>query len=403
MILLGWARALEDRAGRACPSWWARLGVILVLLGGCRAEAERTGAGTGEPAPPEQKSVRPVRVAPEVLRDAGIEVAPVSLEALAPSLSLPGEVVAIPDRCARVSTPLAGRIERVLFNEGDRVKRGERLLLVRVPDLGKVRAGFAASAARGKAARAQADRARKLLPLGAVSERDVLEAEAQAQAIEADTRALGEQLAALGLGATEGGAFDLSLTAPVTGVVTRRDAVVGQPVSVDQSVAEIADLREVWFLAHVYEKDLGRVRLGADAEVRLNAYPGEASAGSVGFVGAQVDPVSRTITARIPLENRGDRLRIGLFGAARVTIPAEAPGPALPVVPRAALGEIDGKPVVFVRIADGEFEPRPVLTGDSARGKVAVTAGLREGEVVAVKGVFSLKSIALKSTFSGDE
>lgn len=398
--------------GEVCPplvstgerldvAWWTRLGVLLVLLGACHRGPEPVG--TGEPAHAEQKSPRRVRIAPDVLRDAGIEVEPVTKAALSPSLTLPGEVSAIPDRSARLSTPVAGRIERVQFNEGSLVKKGDPLAVVRVPDLGKVRGGFASTTAKAKSARLRAARTKDLRAAGIASEQDALDAEAQAQALEAEARALGDQLAALGLGASGGSSFDLSLPAPVTGVVTMRQVVVGQPVTADQSLAEIADLREVWFLAHVYEKDLGRLHQGAEAEIRLSAYPDEVFAGKVSFVGAQVDPVSRTIMARIQLANTGDRLRLGLSGAARIVVATEPARPEGPVVPRASLSEIDGKAVVFVRVAEGEFEPRNVLVGDSAPGRVAITAGLQEGEVIAIKGVFSLKSIALKSMLAGDD
>lgn len=378
--------------------------MLVVLLGACHAcHRGVEPAGTGEPAPAEQKAPRRLRIAPEVLRDAGIEVAPVLKTALSPSLAAPGEVTPIPDRSARLSTPVAGRVERVRFNEGSLVKKGEPLAVVRVPDLGKVRGGFASSTAKARSARARAARTRDLHAAGIASEQDTQDSEAQAQALEADARALGDELAALGIGASGGSAFELSLPAPVTGVVTVRQVVVGQPVSADQSLAEIADLQEVWFLAHVYEKDLGRLHEGAEAEVQLNAYPDEVFGGKVSFVGAQVEPVSRTITARIQLANADGRLRLGLFGTARIVVTADAVRPELPAVPRSALSEIDGKPVVFVRVAEGEFEPRHVLVGASASGRVAVTAGLREGEIIAVRGVFSLKSVALRSTLAGDD
>lgn len=389
-IKSGWSRAYTGAAG-----------VLFVLLGACHRGAEPAEKGAPEQA--EQKSPHRIRVAPEVLRDAGIEVGPAAKEVLSPSLTLPGEVVAIPDRSARLSTPVAGRIEEVRFNEGSLVKKGERLAVVRVPDLAKVRGGLAASTAKAKAARLSAERTKQLRAAGISSEQAVLDAESQAQAFEADAKAFGDQIAALGLGAAGGAPFELSLSAPVAGMVTKRDVVVGQPVTADQSLAEIADLREVWFIARVYEKDLGRVREGAEAEVQLNAYPGEIFAGSVSVIGAQVDPISRTITARIQVESARDRLRIGLFGVARVVVSADAPRPETTVVPRSALTEIDGNSVVFVRTAEGEFEERNVLVGDAAPGKVAIAAGLRDGEVVATKGVFSLKSIALRSTLAEDE
>src|SRR5262245_57379855 len=99
MIGLFVVRAREGTAVDVCLApgerrCWAGLGVLLILLGACRGSPEP--AGTGDAGHAEQKSPHRIRVAPDVLRDAGIEVGPVAKEALSPSLTLPGEVVAIP-------------------------------------------------------------------------------------------------------------------------------------------------------------------------------------------------------------------------------------------------------------------------------------------------------------------
>jgi cobalt-zinc-cadmium efflux system membrane fusion protein len=149
---------------------------------------------------------------------------------------------------------------------------------------------------------------------------------------------------------------------------------------------------------------LGRVRVGAKADVRLNAYPAEHFEGTVEYLGKQVDPVARTVTARIRLKNRDELLRISLFGTAHVGVTDGAARPATLVVPESAITEVAGKRVVFVRQADGDFEQHEIVTGDSALGQVQVLSGLREGEQVVVQGAFTLKSALLKSTFAeGDE
>ena len=174
----------------------------------------------------------------------------------------------------------------------------------------------------------------------------------------------------------------LPLRAPIAGVVISRDAVVGQPVTADRALASIADLSEVWFLGRVFEKDLGRLAEGSPAEVKLNAYPQEHFDGTSSTLGQNIDPVARTLTARIRLTNRDDLLRIGLFGGARVGLAQcekREPGARRPAH---ALTEIGGKPVVFVQHPDGDFELHEVGVGDSALGKVEVVTGLREGEQV---------------------
>ncbi len=342
-----------------------------------------------------------VRLTPNVIKDAQIKTAPAVREALAATLSLSGEVAADPDRSARVASPVSGRIEQVAFKEGSPVKKGDILAIVRVPDIGKARAAYAATMARAASARANADRLQALTDKRLASAQEVTAARAEADALEAEARAAGEHLQALGMGAGGTGS-QLVLRAPISGVVIARDAVVGQPVTPEVTIASIAELSEVWFLARVFEKDLGRLRLGAAAEVQLNAYAAERFPGTIEYLGKQIDPVARTVTARIRLTNASGQLRIGLFGAARVATGDGTQRAAALVVPRSALTDIGGKTIVFVRQADDDFETHEVVIGDASLGKVEILSGLREGESVVTDGVFTLKSIVLKGTMEAD-
>lgn len=344
-----------------------------------------------------------VQLSDEVVRDAKLRVAKVTREVLAVTLSLPGEVVADPDRSARLSSPIEGRIEQVRFREGSAVKKGEVLATIRVPDLGKLRSNQASARARATAARTNAQRLSGLVAQRLASQQAYLDAEAAALALEQEVRAAGEQLDALGLAGEGEKASTLTLRAPLSGIVVMRAAVLGQPVGVDQVLGEIVDLSELWFLGRVFEKDLDRLALHASAEVQLNAYSRERFQGVVEYVGHQVDPVARTVTARIRLKNREDRLRVGLFGTAYVSTDDSQRGASALVVPRSALTEVAGKQVVFVRQADHDYELHEVVLGESAAGKVQVIAGLREGEQVVVDGVFTLKSAVLKSTLAEEE
>ncbi len=342
-----------------------------------------------------------VRLEPQVIADAKIKTAAVTREALAATIDLPGEVSSDPDKTAKVSPLVGGRIDSVNFKEGQEVKKGDVLALLKVPELGKAKAAYTAKAAKAAAARANADRLQSLAEKRLAAAQEVLAAKADADALEAEARADAEQLGALGTGS---GGTQLALRAPVSGVVISRDAVVGQPVTSDQVIATIADLSEVWFLGRVFEKNLGQIRIGAPAEIQLNAYPKEAFTGSIEYLGQQIDPTARTVVARIRIVNRGHLLRLGLFGVARVgTGEADAGKPTGIVVLQTAVTEIGQKHVVFIREADGDFDLHEVVLGDAALGKVQILSGLREGELVVVEGVFTLKSAVLKSTFGEGE
>jgi cobalt-zinc-cadmium efflux system membrane fusion protein len=397
------------------------IALFLALLAGCpRTEATKA---RGEPSPAPASSTphdgekehdaipKRAKLSKPVIASAKIRTEPARKEILAPTLALPGEISVDPDKSARVSSPVAGRIVDVRFREGTIVKKGDVLALLRIPEIGKVRASHSATVAKATSARANADRLAVLSDKGLASKQEALAARAEADALDAEAKAFNEQLQALGMGANGDGS-ELALRAPVGGTIVSRDAVVGQPITTDHTIAAIADLSEVWFLARVFEKDLGRLDVGAAAEITLNAYPSERFEGTIEYVGKQIDMVARTVNARIRLVNKNDLLRLGLFGIAHVVAKnggglgadasAQKTDPVL-VVPRSALTEIAGKTVVFVQIADGEFETHEVTTGDAAAGRVRVLSGLGEGELVVVDGAFTVKSVLLRGTIADEE
>lgn len=358
---------------------------------------EKTPAATSAQAEHGHEALpQHVTITPQVLKDAGIKLERATKQQLSEILDLPGEVGADPDRLARLSAPASGRIEEVRFREGATVKKGDALLVIRVPEIAKVRAAQLATQAKAKAARSNAGRLRKLFDEKVSTEQEALNAEAEAEALELEWRASAEQLGALG---AAGGAFMLTLRAPLSGTVVSRDAVVGQPAAMDQTLGTIADLSQVWFQARVFEKDLGQLRVGAEADVHLNAYADEHFHGKVEYIGQQIDPVARTVRARIVLENSRGLLRLGLFGNSQISLGKPAKSEARLVVPRSSVTEVGGKAVVFVRESETEFELHQVTLGREALGRVEVLEGLREGEEVVSDGVFTLKSLVMKDSF----
>lgn len=386
--------------------------LLLLILVGCDRTKPSEPGSKGDAAPattkedhkdePEHEGLpKKVKLSDKVIASAKIQTAPTTKEVLSITLALPGEVSVDPDKNARVSSPVPGRLSQVLFKEGSVVQKGAVLATVRIPDLAKVRSAYAAASAKAATARTNATRLHELSQKGLSSNQEMLNAKAEADALEAEAKALDQQLRTLGM-ATTGEGSELALRAPISGIVVSRAAVVGQPITTEETIANIADLSEVWFLGRVFEKDLDDLHTGAKAEVQLNAFPKRRFAGTVEYVGRQIDPVARTVTARIRLTNQDDVLRLGLFGIAHVAIGAEQSDPVL-VIPRSAIVEISGKPVVFVRQPDGDFEVHDVVLGQSNLGKVQVLSGLREGEKVVTEGAFTIKSAVLRGSLAEED
>ncbi|MBX3233553.1 MAG: efflux RND transporter periplasmic adaptor subunit [Labilithrix sp.] len=359
--------------------------------------------GKGKEDKDDDDKGKKIQLSDEVIAKAGVRTARVAKEVLAPTVSVPGDIVADPDKSARVTALVAGRLDRVSFIEGARVNKGDLLAVIRVPDIGKARSAFTSTSAKAHAARANADRLRSLADKGLASSQELLVAEAEAEALESETKAASDQLSALGTTADAAGGALLQLRAPLGGVVVSRNAVVGQAVGADQTLASIVELSEVWFLARIYEKEVSRIAAGADAEIRVNALSEKRFAGKVEYVGQQMDPGARTFTTRIRLKNDAALLRVGFFGTATIAAadPSAKKGPTL-VVPSSAITEVQGKPVAFVKESGG-FERRDLTVGTESIGKVEVLSGVREGEEVVVDGTFTVKSALLKGTMGDDD
>jgi multidrug efflux pump subunit AcrA (membrane-fusion protein) len=180
----------------------------------------------------------------------------------------------------------------------------------------------------------------------------------------------------------------ITLRSPVSGVVIEKTAVEGMKVSPTDRLYEIADLSHVWILAEVYEKDLGTVRVGLPARVTLATPPGGEWRGKVSFVSPTVKPDTRTVEARIDVDNLGGVLKPDMF----VDVSLEGAPSAALTVPESAVIPTGERTLVFVDKGDGHYEPREVALGARVPGGYEVRRGLAAGERVVVSANFLLDS-----------
>jgi membrane fusion protein, heavy metal efflux system len=157
----------------------------------------------------------------------------------------------------------------------------------------------------------------------------------------------------------------------------------------------VANLSRLWVLLDLYEKDLPRVHVGQDVEIKTDAAPGEVFHAKVTYVTPLVDERTRTASVRIEVSHRDGRLMPGQFVTARLLAQAGAGSVEVIAVPRRAIQTVEGKPVVFRQVAHG-FEKRAVELGTSSADLVEVKSGLAEGDEIALDGAFLLKSELLR-------
>lgn len=384
-------------------------GVAILLAGiACRKapEARPSSSSTAEQRSDEkghEDLPKLIKLAPQVVREAKITTTPAEKRRLAATLEINGQIVADPDHIALLGARVVGRILKVLVREGDSVKAGQTIAIITSTELAKRRAEYAATSAKAISASKNAERLRSLVKDRLGSDQDAVAAEAEATAIDAERDSVAQAIKGMGATLRAGGDPSLlSVVSPLAGQVVQRDAVPGQLVEPSHTIATVADLSKIWFQAQLFEKDVAQVRENGKAEVRLNSYPDRVFGARVTRVSSQVDPQTRTLTARLALDHPDMQIRLGLFGIARVSL-AHAADEEHIVVALSAVTDLGDKKVVFVRQSDGDFEVHEVRLGTSASGDVSVLAGLSVGEQVAISGVHTLKSVVLKATMEEKE
>jgi len=383
--------------------------------------APREGAAEADEHGEEGEGRREVTLSEEGFRNARIETARARREPLVRALSFTGEVVFHPDRVAAVGPQVPARVGRLHVGVGDRVARGQILATLDSTASAAARGANTVARARRDAAQVILTRQERLRAEGINATREVDEARASLRAAEAELVAAEGALAALRLGAGASGAT-VVLRSPIAGVVVARDAIVGQPVEATATLFTVADPTEVWVLLRAYERDLGRIAVGAPVTLTTTAFRDRTFPGRATYVGATLDERTRTVPVRVEVPNADGALRPGMFVRAELATSdapappadagraADAPEPETEeegqdagpggreearealVVPVSAVHQVGDDDVVFVQVAPRRFAARRVELGERSGDRVEVRRGLREGDEVATEGSVTLKA-----------
>lgn len=173
---------------------------------------------------------------------------------------------------------------------------------------------------------------------------------------------------------------------PVAGVVLQKPSVQGMRFMPGDTLYEIADLSSVWLVAEVFERDLGLVKPGQEAKLRIPAYPEREFAGKVVFIYPTLEAGTRTGRVRVELANPGGLLKPAMYG--QMQLAAVHPRGSVLAIPDSAVLDSGARRVALVRRGEGLFEPRDVKLGMRADGYVEVLEGVALGEQVVVRANF---------------
>jgi membrane fusion protein, heavy metal efflux system len=380
--------------------------LVCVLLGSAFAVTVLARKGTSDRkavpgnAAADKESVS-VSLSPEKLGSSGVEVARISRTQFTVPLAATAAIELNADRASRVSSRVTGRIIKVLVSQGDRVKAGQPLAFIDTVELDQIWAEYRKTKGRCELARKNLKREEALFEKNVAPEKDVLKARQDLSEAEADLVFSTERFRLLGVDVTsienqKNGAGTarphIPIISSVGGVVIEKSVTQGEVVNPEKPLFVVADLTTLWVLVDVYEKDMSKLRPGALVNVSVNAFPREVFQGRISYIGDVVNDRTRTIKARVSVDNSDGFLKPGMFAAVSINAGRDAGPDLIIAVPEEAV-LIDGTDrYVFVRTGEGRFRRADVTLGRPLGKKVEVTWGLSEGDLLVVKGAFALKS-----------
>jgi membrane fusion protein, heavy metal efflux system len=290
----------------------------------------------------------------------------------------------------RVSSPISGRVTRILVQPGDRIAAGQPLVILDSPDFAAAAADLAKSTADLQLKQKAYARSRELYEGEVIARKDFDAAESDLRQTEAENNRAKLRLHNLDPVASGGGA-SYALRAPIAGIVAERTVNPGTEVRPDapNPLFVVTDPTHLWVIVDLPERNLGAVHTGQQVLVEVDAYPDQRFPARVATVGEVLDPATRRIQVRCVMDNPKRLLKPEMY--ARVTLLADTQT-KLPRIHNSSLITEGLYSFLFVEKEPGVFEKRQVTLGLQGRSVSYVKQGLKEGERVVSVGALLLNS-----------
>jgi len=323
-----------------------------------------------------------------------VQVVTVEPAALKHTLRLTGAVEYNAFNTTPVITQVGGPVTRILVVPGDHVRTGQPMLEVSSPDYTQLLDSYLKAADAYRLAEKNFNRAQELYQHHANAEKDLEQAESDRNQAQADLSAAEQGLKILGIRnpaelAKTASSAQIPVLAPISGEVVERLVSPGQVVQAGQTQAfTISNLGTVWILANLYQADLQYVRGGDDVVVQTDAYP-DSFPGKISYISSALDPNTRTLQARIVVDNPGEKLKKDMY--CTVTVTAGVLKNALAVPNASILRDDDNQPFVYVLDGQNQFIRRDVELGEVQDGQTQIVKGISAGEKVVGNGSLFLQ------------
>jgi len=284
---------------------------------------------------------------------------------------------------------VSGILRELTFREGDMIRRGQ--ILARLDDSeGRLRLEYAqskldTSKAQLKLAKKRLSINERLYRLGAIIRPKMEESQIEVEQAETQVKTAQKEADLARNELTKG-----VLRAPQEGVMGTREVESGEYVSPQTVVATLMDVNAVFVELGIIERDIERIRLGQLVKVTVDSLPNTPFEGKIDNLAPLIEGKSRTLTAKVRVENTQGQLLPGMFARAEVAVFEK---PDALVVPTSALKDQDGDGTfesVFV-VQDDMATTKPIVLGYLTTDYAEIQEGIIEGEQVITEARGNIK------------
>ncbi len=363
--------------------------ILLAVLAGCAAQSDANGKGdkAGNSGNPELFAIPQEQMS-------HVQVITVQPSTLTRTLRLTGAVAYNSFQTTPVITQVSGPVSRMVVVPGQKVQRGQPMLYVASPDFSQLRTNYLKARDAAALAHKSYVRAQDLYQHHAIAVKDLEQAESAEVQASGDLASAEAALRVMGVRDPEAlvkapPSFEIPVLAPISGEVVEQDVSAGQLLQPGNTQCfMISNLSTVWVLVNVYQKDLPFVRAGDPVTIQTDAYP-DTFQGRISYVAASLDPTTRTLQARIQTNNPGEKLKKDMYVTASVQ--AGTIKDAIAVPDAAVLRDSENQPFVYAEESPNQFGMRTVTLGESLKGQMQITSGLKPGDRVIGDGSLFLQ------------
>jgi len=329
-----------------------------------------------------------------------------------------GRIAINEDTTTPVFSPYSGRVSRLIARPGDHVERGAPLFAIEASefvqgqnDLVTAVAGVEKAKSKLVLAQTSEKRQKDLLAIRGGALKDLEQAQSDLVGAQGDLRAAEIALAAARnrlriLGRSDEDIARLEkvdrigaeamVGAPIEGTVIQRKIGLGQYITVGATdpIYTVGDLSTVWLVANVRESDAPKMKVGAQVEVTVLAYPGRTFNAKLAYVAPALDPNTRRLPVRAEIHNPGRELLPEMFASFRIV---SGESRLMPAVPQESVVYEGAQARVWVaRPEQKSVVTRPIEVGTTTNGLVEVRKGLSIGDTVVASGTLFIDRAATR-------